>query len=89
MDTNDDKYEKLRAKMKAPLLPARRIGDAVPKTRWLVSRQLKHATHICQLYGSIPREAALRMSAIAIRLPGAPCLMLWRPTYSHHTIYNG
>ena len=26
--------------MKAPLLPARRIGDAVPKTRWLVSSRL-------------------------------------------------
>ena len=40
MDVDDNKYEKLRAKMKAPLLPARRIGDAVPKKRWLVSRRL-------------------------------------------------
>ncbi len=53
MDINGRKYEKLRAQMKAPLLPARRIGDAVPKTRWLVSRRLKHATQKCQLYGSI------------------------------------
>lgn len=39
MDADDGKYHRLRAKMKAPLLPARRIGDAVPKTRWLVSRR--------------------------------------------------
>lgn len=50
---NDHKYDKLRAKMKAPLLPARRIGDAVPKTRWLVSRRLKYVTQKCQLYSSI------------------------------------
>ena len=48
MDVDDNKYEKLRAKMKAPLLPAKRIGDAVPKKRWLVSSRLSYVYQMCQ-----------------------------------------